>query len=142
MIKKTCIVLLLCVLFSSLSAQSVIGKWKTIDDETGEAKSIIDIYEQDGKLYGIVVEILNANKKDALCVKCEGSKKDKPILTMIIIDGLTKDEDEYDGGTILDPQNGKTYKCSLKLDPEDSDILQVRGYVAFFYKTQYWKRYK
>ena len=121
-------------------APCVSGKWKTIDDKTGEEKSIVEIYEYEGKIYGIIIELLNLKNKNALCEKCEGAKKDKPILTMIIIDGLTKDNDTYGGGTILDPENGKTYKCRLKLDDDDSDILQVRGYLAFFYKTQYWKR--
>jgi uncharacterized protein (DUF2147 family) len=116
--------------------------WKTIDDETGEAKSVVDIYKYEGKIYGIIIEILDPNNKNSLCEKCKGSKKDKPILTMIIIDGLTKNDDIYEGGTILDPENGKTYKCRLKLDEENKDLLRVRGYLAFFYKTQYWKRYK
>lgn len=52
---------------------------------------------------------------------------------------MEKDDEVYEGGTILNPENGKVYKCRLKLE-DDADTLQVRGYVAFFYKTQYWKR--
>jgi uncharacterized protein (DUF2147 family) len=58
---------------------------------------------------------------------------------MQIIDGLKKDDDVYEGGTILNPSNGKVYKCRLKLEDDEKE-LQVRGYVAFFYKTQYWQR--
>ncbi len=82
---------------------------------------------------------MNPNRKNAVCDKCEGENKDKPILGMIIIDGLTKDNDVYDGGNILNPSNGKIYTSRLKLE-EDTDTLQVRGYIAFFYKTQYWQR--
>ena len=121
-------------------SQDIFGKWKTIDDETGEEKSIVNIYEENGKVYGKIVEILNPSRKNALCDKCENENKNKPILGMKIIDGLKKDEDVYEGGTILNPSNGKIYKCRLKL--EDPLTLQVRGFVAFFYKTQYWQKVK
>jgi len=121
-------------------AQTVVGKWKTIDDETGEAKSIVEIYQQNGKIYGKVVDILNPEKRNNLCVKCKGNRKDKPVLGMQIIDGLTKDDDEYSGGKILDPEKGKEYRCKIWLDAEDKNKLYVRGYVAFFYRTQNWYR--
>ncbi len=123
----------------NIKSQSIFGKWKTIDDETGEEKSIVHIYEKDGKVYGDIVEILNPAKKNSKCTKCSGNKKDKPILGMQIIEGLTKDEEVYEGGKIINPSNGKVYKCQLKLS-EDPNKLRVRGYVAFFYKTQYWLR--
>ncbi|MDB9755131.1 DUF2147 domain-containing protein [Winogradskyella sp.] len=127
--------------FALLSAQNITGKWKTIDDETGKEKSIVDIFEKDGKVYGKIIEILNPEKKDPKCTKCEGENKNKPILGMLIIDGLTKDDTVYDGGTILNPSNGKVYSCRLKFDDnKDPNTLQVRGYIAFFYKTQYWQR--
>jgi len=122
-----------------MNAQSIFGKWKTIDDETGKEKSIVEIYEKDGKVYGKIIELINPKQKNPLCSKCDGSKKDKPVLGMVIIEGLEKDDDVYNDGTILNPENGKVYSCRLKLDDE-KDTLQVRGYVAFFYKTQYWKR--
>jgi hypothetical protein len=84
----------------SIQAQSVIGKWKTIDDETGEAKSVVEIYEKSGKIYGKITEILRENHKKDVCVKCEGAEKNKPILGMTIINGLKKDGSEYNGGTI------------------------------------------
>lgn len=121
-------------------AQSVVGKWKTIDDETGEAKSIVEIYQQNGKIYGKVVDIIDASKRDGLCEKCKGSRKNKPVLGMQIIDGLTKDDDEYSDGKILDPEKGKEYKCKIWLDEDDPDKLYVRGYIAFFYRTQNWYR--
>ncbi|WP_159802115.1 DUF2147 domain-containing protein [Flavobacterium sp. MK4S-17] len=123
-------------------AQDVTGKWKTIDDETGEAKSIVEIYEQNGKVYGKVVEILNPAKKNAKCTKCKGADKDKPIDGLVIIKGLTKDGDEYTDGDILDPNKGKLYSCTIKL--EGKDKLNVRGYlgISLLGRTQTWYRVK
>lgn len=131
-------ILLLCV--QATFAQSIEGKWKTIDDETGEAKSIVEIYQKDGKIYGKVIDILNPAKRDNLCVKCQGDKKDKPVLGMVIIDGLSKKGNEYKRGTILDPEKGKEYSCKIWLDEDDDNKLYVRGYVAFLYRTQNWYR--
>lgn len=127
---------------STIQAQSVIGKWKTIDDETGEAKSVVEIYEKSGKIYGKVVEILRADHKKDVCSKCEGAEKNKPILGMVIISGLKKDGSEYNGGSILDPTNGKKYKCYIELD--SADKLKLRGYVgiSIMGRTQYWTRVK
>ncbi|WP_340154707.1 DUF2147 domain-containing protein [uncultured Winogradskyella sp.] len=122
-------------MFSFLSAQSVLGKWKTIDDSTGKARSIIEIYESDGKIYGKIIELINPKSNNPLCNQCKGDKKNQPII------GLIMNDDVYEDGTILNPENGKTYDCRLKFE-DDEDTLQVRGYLAFFYKTQYWKRIK
>lgn len=126
----------------SVSAQSVTGKWKTIDDETGEAKSIVEIYENNGKIYGKVVEILNPAKKDAKCNNCKGADKDKPIKGLVILKGLKKDGNEYSGGDILDPNKGKLYSCTIKLDGNDK--LSVRGYmgISLLGRTQVWHRVK
>nr|WP_224483633.1 DUF2147 domain-containing protein [Robertkochia sp. 3YJGBD-33] len=129
----------LTVTFSA-NAQSVYGKWKTIDDETGKEKSIVEIYEKDGEVYGKVVEILNKDRVDAVCDLCEGEKKDEPILGMVILEGLEKDGDEYEGGTILDPNKGKVYRCKIWVDEDNPDKLNVRGYIAFLYRTQEWFR--
>lgn len=139
MLKQNILIIGLLLSFFSASSQAITGKWKTIDDETGDEKSIVEIYERNGKIYGKIVEILNPSRKDAVCDDCEDENKNKPILGMVIIDGLTKDDDVYDDGNILNPSNGKVYKCRLKLE-DDPDTLQVRGYIAFFYKTQYWQR--
>ena len=122
--------------------KAVIGKWKTIDDETGSAKSIVEIYENSGKIYGKVSEILEEEHKNKVCSKCSGDDKDKPILGMLIIKGLTKVGDVYTKGKILDPKNGKLYKCFISL--EEDDKLKVRGYIGIplFGRTQYWYRVK
>lgn len=134
---------LLFVVFAGISAQAqVTGKWKTIDDETGQAKSIVEIYEQNGKIYGKIVEILNPAKKNAKCDKCDGADKGKPLLGLVIIKGLTKDDDEWTDGDILDPTKGKLYSCTITL--EGKDKLKVRGYVgiSLFGRSQEWTRVK
>ncbi len=124
--------------FSAMS-QDVFGKWKTIDGETGEEKSIVEIYKENGKVFGKIVKILNPDQQDALCEKCEGNEKNTPVLGLVLIKDMLKNEDDYRKGTIFDPENGKKYKCRLKLT-EDPNTLQVRGYIAFLYATQFWKR--
>lgn len=144
MVKLTrlCFVILLSMGWNMLSAQSVFGKWKTIDDKTGEAKSILSVYKEGEKLYARVDRILEKGKEDAHCIKCKGELKDQPIVGMQIINGLQKKGDnEYAGGTILDPENGQNYRCRIWLDEDDPNRLKVRGYLAFFYRTQTWIRY-
>lgn len=137
--------ILLAGLFISIlsaNAQSVTGKWKTFDDETKEAKSIVEITERDGKIYGKVIEILNPAKKNIKCTNCSGADKDKPVLGLEILKGLSKDGKEYSDGKILDPSNGKLYKCIVSLDGNDK--LKVRGYIGIsaFGRTQNWVRVK
>jgi uncharacterized protein (DUF2147 family) len=118
-------------------SQEVIGKWKTIDDVTGKEKSILEIYEKDGKIYAKVLRLLTPGEENKICEECSGDNKNKPIVGMIVIDGLTKDDDEWNGGTILDPKNGKVYKCYITL--EEANKLKVRGYIGFSLigRTQY-----
>ncbi|OEJ98696.1 hypothetical protein A8C32_05725 [Flavivirga aquatica] len=129
---------ILCLMSFSMFSQDILGKWKTIDNETNKEKSIIEIYEKDGKVFGKIIEILNPKKKEALCRKCEGDEKDKPVLGLVLIKNMEKDGDYYNNGTIFNPENGKKYNCRLKL--EEKNVLQVRGYISFLYATQYWKR--
>lgn len=137
--KHYCILFLL--FFSiTMNSQSIVGKWKTIDDETGEAKSIVELFLKSGKMYAKVVEVLDVANKNSLCQKCSGEDKNKPILGLIIIKGLSKEGAEYTSGEILDPKNGKLYKCAISL--ESKDKLKVRGYIGFSLlgRTQYWHR--
>lgn len=126
-----------------LFGQSAVGTWKTIDDETGKAKSYVEIYEKGGKLYGKVVKILTKGKENAVCDKCSDSRKNKPILGMEILTAVEPDgKNEWDDGEILDPNKGKTYDVSLEL--LNADKLKVRGYmgVSLLGRTQYWYRVK
>jgi uncharacterized protein (DUF2147 family) len=130
------IVFFTCIVFN---AQEITGKWKTIDDKTGETKSIIEIYEKNGNYFGKVVEIFNKKKRDALCDKCEGSDKNKPVLGLVIIKNMKKNKNVFEDGTITDPENGKTYSCSIT---PMKNKLKVRGYlgVSLFGRSQTWEK--
>ena len=122
-------------------AQSPVGVWKTIDDNTGEAKSHIEIFEKDGKLYGKIVKLLR-KPADTLCESCTGNKKNKPLMNMIILSDLEPYKDYWSYGKIMDPESGKEYKSNVSMDGNDK--LNVRGYVGFaaLGRTQTWERVK
>ncbi|MEM6963243.1 MAG: DUF2147 domain-containing protein [Bacteroidota bacterium] len=124
------------VIFSS--AQSAIGVWKTIDDETGEARSYVEIYEKNGKLHGKITELLDPESE--VCNTCSGDRKGKPLVGMEIIWDMKKSGSTWKGGKIFSPLKDKTYSC--KIWTEGDDKLKVRGYVALFYRTQTWHRIK
>ena len=134
-----------CLIAGSASAAepAPVGYWKTIDDETGKPKSVVQIVERGGKLYGTIVRLFRAPGEDQnpVCDKCEGERKDKPIIGMQILENLSQDGDEWSGGKILDPNNGKTYKCYIEAI-EGGSKLKVRGYIGFSLlgRTQYWHR--
>ncbi|MBD0402050.1 MULTISPECIES: DUF2147 domain-containing protein [unclassified Flammeovirga] len=128
------------LIFSSspLFAQetSAFGVWKTIDDETNEAKAYVEIYKVGDKMHGKITKLL-MDPEDTLCDNCPGDKKNKPVLGMEIIWGMEKDGDRWIDGEILKPENGKVYDGKIWV--EDGK-LQVRGYIGFMYKTQTWLR--
>ena len=132
------ILLMLCS--QLLGAQTIFGKWKTVDEATGEEKSVVEIYEENGKVYGKIVDIFDASKRDLPCKFCEGDAYNKPLIGLVIIKDLERVGAVYKRGTITNPEDGKVYDCRITLDDDDKDILQLRGYIAFFYRTQYWKR--
>lgn len=140
---KKSILMLLLFLGSTLAlqAQGVVGKWKTIDDKTGKEKSIVEIFEKNGKYYGKVLKLLNPSKANPTCDNCTGSDKGKPIEGLVIIRDLElKGKGELTGGKIIDPETGKEYKCSIKLN--GTDKLDVRGFIGFSLlgRTQTWIR--
>ncbi|MBZ9651104.1 DUF2147 domain-containing protein [Psychroflexus montanilacus] len=121
-------------------AQDIFGDWKTVDDDSGVEKSIVEIYKEDDQVFGKVKKILKEDERDRRCSKCEGEQKDQKIEGMVILESLSKDGEEYTDGRITDPENGKTYDAKIWLNDEDPNILMVRGYVSLFYRTQEWKR--
>jgi uncharacterized protein (DUF2147 family) len=125
----------------ALAQATPVGLWKTIDDETKQERSLVRITETGGVISGKIEKLSDPTKANATCDKCEGARKDKPIAGMTIIEGIKKHADEpyWDGGTILDPNNGKTYK--LRLTPKDGGkTLEVRGFIGFLYRNQTWVR--
>lgn len=117
------------------------GQWVTIDDETGEQKSIVSIWLEDDELLGRIDSLLKPESPDPICDDCKGSRKDQPIEGMTFLWGLKQDGDEWNGGIILDPANGKEYKAKLTV-AEDGQSLDVRGFIGFALlgRTQTWQR--
>jgi len=143
MINKTVQLTILFTLFiaMSMSAQSVFGKWKTIDDRTGKPKGLIKIYKKEGLMYGKVIDILEKGKEGQVCEKCDGELRDKPVKGMEIITGGKKnDNGEWKGKRLFDPEQAMTFRFKIWLNPENTDELKVRGYLAFIYRTQTWLR--
>jgi len=136
---KNFLTALVFVLGSTAHAQSIVGQWQTFDDKTKELKSVVEIYEEDGRFFARIVKSF-VSEVDAVCETCKGELKGEPIIGLGIIENLRKQGDEYSGGSIMDPENGKTYKCTLGLI--DSNRLKVRGYIgiALLGRTQYWTR--
>lgn len=117
-----------------------IGVWENIDDKTGDAASHIKLYEKDGIMYGKIIKLIK-DPPDSKCDKCRGELKDKPVIGMDIIWGMKKHDRMWKGGRILDPANGKDYICKMWVE-DNGEKLKVRGYLAFFFRTQYWYRIK
>ncbi len=120
------------------------GLWKTIDDDTKQEKSLVRITDTGGVLSGKVEKVADPAKQDAKCDKCSDERKDKLVLGMNIIRNVKQNADDkglWDGGEILDPNNGKTYKVRMK--PVDGGkTLEVRGYIGapLLGRTQTWTR--
>ncbi|WP_101924691.1 MULTISPECIES: DUF2147 domain-containing protein [Luteimonas] len=122
------------------AAQSPVGRWKTIDDETGRVKSIVEISQAaNGNLSGRVVQVLQSDRgPNPVCDKCSGDRRNQPITGMTILWDLKPDGSEWAGGTILDPANGKTYKSKAKM--LDANRIGVSGCIAFICREQVWQR--
>jgi uncharacterized protein (DUF2147 family) len=136
--------LLLGVAGSALAdANSPAGLWKTIDDKTGKERSLVRITESSGVFEGKVEKIFDQPGDDPqhLCKECEGERKDKSVIGMTILWGLKKEDDQYTGGEILDPKNGKIYRAKMKI-VEGGKKLEVRGFigVSLFGRSQTWVR--
>jgi len=142
--KYNCLLILLfCFAVQQLSSQNIEGKWRTIDDRNGITKAIVEIYKGNGLLQGRVLKILEKGKENWLCAKCDGELKDKPVEGMQIIYSFKDSGDGvFKGKRLFDPEQGMTFRGRIWLDPENSDQLKVRGYLAFLYRTQTWLRYK
>lgn len=132
---------LLFSLQARAQADSPVGTWRTFSDRTGQESGQVQIFAQDGLLYGRVTGIADAAKRAATCRKCDDDRKDKPVLGLDIIRGLHQDGDRWDGGTILDPENGSVYRCILRLT-EGGSRLVVRGFVgiSLLGRSQTWVR--
>jgi uncharacterized protein (DUF2147 family) len=138
-LKLSLILFSLCFVSSAFAKEPIVGKWKTIDDETNKAKSIVEIYEKEGKYYGKIIELFlkAGDNQNPTCDKCDDDdpRKDQATLGMEIIKNMQPNGDAYSWGKILDPKKGKEYKCKLW---REGDELRVQGSFLFISRTQTW----
>jgi len=124
-------------------AASPEGLWRTIDDETGKERSYVRIVAVDGKLQGTVEKLFRfpGDDPENLCEECKGDLKNKPIVGMRILWDMKEKGGVWTGGHILDPNNGKTYRCKMTVS-DDGQQLDVRGYIgiSLIGRTQTWHR--
>ncbi|MBF0468718.1 MAG: DUF2147 domain-containing protein [Desulfamplus sp.] len=143
------IIFVFAVLIGTVSVKAeekITGTWKTVADEgadKGRDNSYVEIFEKEGACFARITRLL-LKPQDTLCDKCSGDLKDKPLVGMIFLKDMKKSGktdkefgEQYSGGTIMDPDNGKTYDCKLWVK---GDVLTLRGYIGFLYRTQQWFR--
>jgi uncharacterized protein (DUF2147 family) len=120
---------------------SPVGRWTTIDDVTGKAKSVVAIHEDSGKLYGTIEILLNPPVPNPTCNLCSGDKKNRPLVGLQILWGFQRDGNQWSGGEVLDPETGKIYKATLALENAGKG-LRLHGYIGIplFGRTEHWIR--
>jgi uncharacterized protein (DUF2147 family) len=142
--KNVFLLALLLIVGETTYAQHANGKWTTIDDKTGKKKSTVELYKEDGKLYGKIQYLYprEGREDNPKCKLCTDDRKDQPLVGLQIVRGLEWDGSTWKNGTIVDPENGKVYNVKIWVDKNTPDKLNVRGYVGPFYRTQTWERVK
>jgi uncharacterized protein (DUF2147 family) len=126
---------------SGADAASPVGLWKTFDDRTGQAKALVRIYQENGRLFGRIEQTFRPGGENRTCIPCTDDRKDKPIVGLLIIRNMRRDGDEYVGGDILDPENGSVYRCKMHLE-QDGTRLALRGFIgiSLLGRSQTWER--
>jgi len=120
---------------------SPVGRWKTVDDHTGKVKSIVEIHEENGRLYGTIEILFDPPVPHPTCYLCRGPKKDQALVGLQVLWGFQRNGNQWSGGQILDPENGRTYRASLALE-DGGKKLRVHGYigVSLLGRTEHWIR--
>lgn len=141
--KKFFLAALALVASMTMSAQvsAILGDWKTVDDKTGEQRSVVHIYKAtDGKYYGKIIKMLVPGHEDETCTECKGNDKDKPIVGMVIVRGFEEKDGALVGGRVLDPESGNTYYGKITL--KDGKLV-LRGSIdkaGILGRSQTWVR--
>jgi uncharacterized protein (DUF2147 family) len=138
---RTPLVFVVLLLLNLNVFSQISGRWTSIDDNSGQPRSVIEITERAGKFFGKVTRIYSkpGEDPDPVCNKCpeEDSRFNQKVIGMEILKELIKDGEEFTGGHILDPENGKIYRCKVWLEGK---VLKVRGYWGPFFRTQTWRQ--
>ncbi len=136
--------ILFCVMFAQAQVEKMLGDWTTIDDKTNQPKSIVQIFKAtDGLYYGKITELFRKGADEAVCEKCEGADKNKPLKGLVVVKGMKADDNKLTGGTITDPQSGDVYYCKISLEKDGR--LKLRGSLdkrGLLGRSQYWERKK
>jgi uncharacterized protein (DUF2147 family) len=143
-VKWACTLLLVVHAVVAVAGEpTVLGRWRQIDDDDGKPRSVVRIEEHAGLFEGSIEKIFpeTGEDPDPLCIKCTDSRKGQKIIGMKIISGFKRSGLKYEGGEILDPDNGKLYHAKMSLSP-DGKSLEVRGFIGFslFGRSQIWLR--
>ena len=123
--------LALMLMSANCFAQDILGKWLT---EAGDAQ--VEIYQNGDQLNGKIVWLKKGPETKDIH-NSDAKLRNRKLMGVNILSGLTKKKDKWEGGKIYNPKNGKNYKCSIWLDGNE---LKVRGYIGILYETQTWKR--
>lgn len=133
----------LTTLYCTLTnAQTPTGTWRTVDERSGETKAYVKLFEQNGRYYGRIIRVVEANYVNT-CNKCEGDRRNQPIENLLIIENVKPGRSgrTWRGGTILDPKTGRTFGFSMWFERGKTDELKVRGkHWSGVYRTQRWYR--
>ncbi len=127
----------------SFAQSSAVGVWQSVDGKTGQANSHIEIYESNGKYYGKIIKILdNHYGENAVCVNCSGTKKNKPILGLVIIEHASLSNGVYSNATVISPNSGSEYSLKFWVDKSNPNKLMLRGYkgISVFGQSPVWTR--
>lgn len=120
-----------------------IGVWRVIGDKSGEPEALVRISEHEGVYEGRITAIYPRPDvdPDARCELCPGVRRNQPVKGLLILSGLQRVGNEFQGGEILDPDSGDLYQCHLKVS-DDNRRLFVRGFIgiSLFGRTQTWLR--
>ena len=124
------------------SLNSPVGIWQTIDENTHKPSAVVQITQNDkGILSGKAVKGLLPNDNGRRCTECKDERKNQLIQGMNLIKDMKQNGEGWDGGKILDPNNGTEYKCKMHLT-DGGQSLVVRGYIGFSLlgRSQTWVR--
>jgi uncharacterized protein (DUF2147 family) len=143
LLRQACLALALGAVLSPIAAaaDAPLGLWKTFDDKTGNARAIVRIYEENGKLFGRIEQSFTPGADKRVCEVCTDERKNQPILGLLIIRNMKSSDGEYNGGDILDPESGSVYRCKFHLE-DGGKHLVVRGFIgiSLLGRTQTWAR--
>ena len=128
---------------ASAASPSPVGRWRTLDDKTGKPSSEVRIRAlPDGSLEGVIEKVLDPSvAPGAVCEDCTDDRRNMPVIGLTFLRGMHAEGEDWSGGTILDPDDGKVYRCAMHLR-KGGQQLEVRGYIgiSLFGRTQVWQR--